>query len=71
MSLYAAIDLHSTNNVLAIIDQSDQLIRSKRLPNELPQVLQELAPYREQLADFRRAVQRLISSSITALICVS
>ncbi len=50
MSLYAAIDLHSTNNVLAIIDQSDQLIRSKRLPNELPQVLQELAPYREQLA---------------------
>ena len=50
MSLYSAIDLHSNNNVLAIIDEADHVIRLKRLPNELSAVLGELAPYREQLA---------------------
>src|SRR5476649_2400608 len=50
MSLYSAIDLHSNNNVLAILDEADQVIRLKRLPNDLPTVLNELAPYRGQLA---------------------
>lgn len=50
MSLYSAIDLHSNNNVLAILDEADQIIRLKRLPNDLPTVLRELAPYRDQLA---------------------
>lgn len=49
MSLYSAIDLHSNNNVLAIIDEADHLVRLKRLPNELTAVLSELAPYRDQL----------------------
>ena len=50
MSLYSAIDLHSNNNVLAILDEADHTIRLKRLPNDLPTVLRELAPYRDQLA---------------------
>jgi transposase len=50
MSLYAAIDLHSNNSVLAILDESDHVVRLKRLPNDLPTVLSELAPYRDQLA---------------------
>jgi transposase len=50
MSLYAAIDLHSNNSVLAICDEADHAVRLKRLPNELPTILSELAPYREQLA---------------------
>jgi transposase len=50
MSLYAAIDLHSSNGVLAILDEADQVVRLKRLPNDLPTVLNELAPYRDQLA---------------------
>ena len=49
MSLYSAIDLHSNNNVLAIIDEADRTVRLKRLPNDLSTVLSELAPYREQL----------------------
>jgi len=49
MSLYAAIDLHSTNGVLAVIDQEDHLLRRRRLPNDLPSVLRELEPFREEL----------------------
>jgi transposase len=50
MSLYAAIDLHSTNSVLAVIDEADQALRQRRLPNELPLILKELEPYRDELA---------------------
>lgn len=50
MSLYSAIDLHSNNNVLAILDEADQTVRLKRLPNDLPTIPSELAPYRDQLA---------------------
>ena len=35
MKLYAAIDLHSNNGVLVILDEKDQVIYAKRLPNEL------------------------------------
>lgn len=49
MRLYAAIDLHSNNNVMVIQDEKDQVVREKRLRNELPLVLAELAPYREQI----------------------
>lgn len=47
--LYAAIDLHSNNNVLVIQDEKDEVVREKRLRNELPLVLAELAPYRERV----------------------
>lgn len=46
MRLYAAIDLHSNNNVLVILDEKDRIVLEKRLRNELPQVLGQLAPYR-------------------------
>lgn len=49
MRLYAAIDLHSNNNVLVILDEEDRPLLEKRLRNELPQVLGHLAPYREKL----------------------
>ena len=49
MSLYAAIDLHSNNGVLAVIDEQDRVVFERRLPNELDQVLQALTPYREDL----------------------
>ena len=44
MRLYAAIDLHSNNGVLVIIDESDKKIYERRLPNELRVALGELAP---------------------------
>lgn len=49
MSLYAAIDLHSTNSVLAVIDEKDVLKYRQRLPNDLDRIRNALAPYREEL----------------------
>jgi hypothetical protein len=40
----------TNNGVLAILDESDHVVRLKHLPNDLPTVLSELAPYRDQLA---------------------
>lgn len=49
MKLYSAIDLHSNNNVLVILDEQDRVVYEKRLPNELPFVLAQLASYRESI----------------------
>ena len=35
MTLYCAIDLHSTNNVPVVIDENDKILFQKRLPNDL------------------------------------
>jgi transposase len=50
MSLYAAIDLHSTNSVLAVTDEKDRPVRQCRLPNDLPVILRELEPFRDEVA---------------------
>lgn len=50
MSLYAAIDLHSTNSVLAVMDTDGQPLLQCRRPNALPGILAELEPFRPQLA---------------------
>jgi hypothetical protein len=56
MSLYAGIDLHANNSYLAVIDESDEPVVVRRLPNELELVLKLLEPYREELMDtFARA----------------
>ena len=49
MKLYAAIDLHSNNGVLSVIDEEDRVLFERRLPDELTAVLDALAPYRDQL----------------------
>lgn len=49
MSLYCAIDLHSTNNVLVVIDDNDKVLLQKRLPNDLTRILSALEPYRSEL----------------------
>lgn len=49
MKLYAGVDLHSNNNYLGIIDQKDKRVYKKKLPNELPAVLEELEAYRGEL----------------------
>lgn len=49
MKLYAAIDLHSNNGVLVILDESDKVIYEKRLPNELPRILEAMSPYRSEV----------------------
>ena len=49
MKLYAAIDLHSTNNVTVVIDEQDRVIYQKRLPNDLALILKELSVYQSEL----------------------
>jgi transposase len=50
MSLYAAIDLHSNNSVLAVMDEQGQALLQHRYPNELPRLLEALAPYQSRLS---------------------
>jgi transposase len=33
MKLYGGIDLHSNNNVVALLDEADRVVYRKRLPN--------------------------------------
>jgi transposase len=49
MKLYGAIDLHSNNNVTVLIDEQDQVVYQKRLPNELPLITQQLSAYQDRL----------------------
>jgi len=49
MKLYAAIDLHSNNNVLVLLDERDRIVYERRLPNKLSFILAELAPHRENV----------------------
>jgi transposase len=49
MKLYGAIDLHSTNNVMVLIDEQDRVVYQKRLPNDLGLILMELAVYQSEL----------------------
>lgn len=49
MKAYAGIDLHSSNNFIGIINEQDQRLFQKRLPNELGAVLQALEPFKESL----------------------
>ena len=49
MELYAGIDLHSNNHVLAVLDAQGRVVLDRRLSNELEVVAAELEPMREQL----------------------
>jgi transposase len=49
MKVYAGIDLHSSNNFIGIIDEQDQRLYQKRLPNRLERVLEALEPFKESL----------------------
>jgi len=49
MKKFSGIDLHSNNSVVVVSDEADRIVYQHRLPNELPLVLQALAPYREEL----------------------
>jgi transposase len=45
MSLYGGIDLHASNSVVVVINEQDQIIYQKRLPNDLAAILEQLAPH--------------------------
>ena len=45
MSLYGGIDLHANNSVMVLLDEQDQVIYQKRLSNQLPLIVDQLAAY--------------------------
>ena len=49
MKLYAGIDLHSNNSMVAIIDEQDRVVLQKRFANALQQILLALASFKEHL----------------------
>lgn len=49
MALYSGIDLHGNNNVTLLLDDQDRVIYQKRLPNQLPMILEQLAPYQTDI----------------------
>ena len=49
MALYAGIDLHANNSYLAVIEETDELVLSKRYRNDLGSLSRALEPYRADL----------------------
>jgi transposase len=41
MPLYGGIDLHANNSVVVFMNAQDEVIYQKRLPNELPMILEQ------------------------------
>jgi len=48
MKFYSALDLHSNNSYLGIIDEAGERVFKQKLPNEPKKILQALQPYRGQ-----------------------
>jgi transposase len=49
MQTYAAVDLHSNNGVLTIIDETDRVLKQRKIPNKLELFVAELEPFRATL----------------------
>jgi transposase len=44
---FIGIDLHSNNSVIVVADEEDRIVFQKRVPNRLEEIVEWLAPYRE------------------------
>src|SRR5438552_17135660 len=49
MPLYGGIDLHANNSVVVLLNEQDEVIYRKRLPNDLTTILGQLAPYHTEM----------------------
>jgi transposase len=49
MKTYAGIDLHSSTNYTAVIDEHDRRVYGKRLPNTVDTIVSVLEPFKETL----------------------
>jgi transposase len=50
VSYYAAIDLHSNQSVMVVVDEKDEVVWKGRIGNDLELILLALQPYRKQVA---------------------
>ena len=49
MKLYCGIDLHSSNSVIAVLDEQDKAVYEKRLDNDLDDILEALNPFKDEI----------------------
>src|ERR687883_1261503 len=49
MSLYGGIDLNANKSVIVLLNEQDEVIYRKRLPNTLPTILEQLTPYHTEI----------------------
>ena len=49
MTLYGGIDLHANNSMIVLLNDQDQVVYQKRLPNQLGVILDHIAPYHTQI----------------------
>lgn len=49
MSLFCAIDLHSNNSVVVIVDDQDKVVLQRRLPNDIEVIKTTLLPFQAEL----------------------
>jgi len=49
MPLYGGIDLHANNSVVVLLNEQDEVIYQKRLPNDLTTIVGQLAPYHAEV----------------------
>jgi len=49
MTLYVGVDLHSNNNYIGVVDQANEVLFQKRLPNDLEKVLAVLEPFKKDV----------------------
>ena len=50
MKFYAALDLHSDNSYLGIIDSDGKRVFKEKLPYDPDRILHTLKPYKEEMA---------------------
>ena len=49
MPLYGGMDLHANNRVIVLITAQDEVVYQKRFPNDLPTILEQLAPHQSKM----------------------
>jgi hypothetical protein len=49
MTLYGGIDVHANHSMIVLLDDQDQVVLHKRLPNQLDAILQHLTSYRPEI----------------------
>src|SRR5713226_4193148 len=49
MPLYGGIDLHANNSVIVLLNEQDEVIYQKRLPNDLTTIIGQLDPYHTEM----------------------
>jgi hypothetical protein len=49
MPLYGGIDLDANNSVVVLLNEQDQVLYQKRLPNHLPTILEPLSLHHREI----------------------